>query len=57
MLLILILGGVCRGLIGGHVCELFVVVLGTQLVVVRVAKGGHVDLTIRRVVSRVAVLK
>jgi hypothetical protein len=51
MLLVLILGGVSYGLIGGGVRELLVVVLGAQLTILRVAKGGHVDLMIRRVVS------
>jgi hypothetical protein len=57
VLLVLNLGGVCHGLVSRHVRELFVVVLETQLVVIRVAKGGHVDLTIRRVVSCMAVLE
>jgi hypothetical protein len=57
VLLILVLEGICRGLIGRHFRELFIVVLRTQLVVIRVVKGGHVDLTIRRVVSRMAVLE
>jgi hypothetical protein len=34
---------------------LLVVVLRTQLVVIRVAKGGHVTLMIWRVVSRKAI--
>jgi hypothetical protein len=37
--------------------ELFVVVLGVQLIVLRIAKGGHADLTIWRVVSPKAVLE
>jgi hypothetical protein len=46
MLLVLVLKGVCRGLVGRPVCELFIIILGTQLAVIRIAKGGHVDLTI-----------
>jgi hypothetical protein len=36
---------------------LLIVVLGTQLVVVHIAKGGHVDLMIRQVISRMVVLE
>jgi hypothetical protein len=57
VLLVLILEGVSCGLVGGDVSELLMAVLGAQLVVLRVAKGGYVDLTIRRVVSRRAVLE
>jgi hypothetical protein len=57
VLLVLILGGVRRGLVGRHVREYFIIVLGTWLIIIRVAKGGHVDLTIRRVVSHRAVLE
>jgi hypothetical protein len=46
VLLVLILGGVSCGLIGRDVCKLLVVILGTQLVLIRVAKGDNVDLTI-----------
>jgi hypothetical protein len=57
VLLVLVLGGISCGLIRRDVRELLVVVLGTQLVVIRVAKGGHVDLMIRQVVSRRALLE
>jgi hypothetical protein len=57
VLLVLILGGIRRRLIGRHVHEYFIIVLGTRLIVIRVAKEGHVDLTIQRVVSRMAVLE
>jgi hypothetical protein len=46
VLLVLVLGGVCHGLIGRHVRELFVIVLETQLIIIRIMKGGHVDLMI-----------
>jgi hypothetical protein len=36
---------------------LFVIVLETQVIIIRVAKGGHVDLMIRRVMSCMAVLE
>jgi hypothetical protein len=57
VLLVLILGGVRRRLVGRHVREWFVVVLVTRLVIIRVAKGGNVDLMIQRVVSRMAILE
>jgi hypothetical protein len=47
VLLVLVLQGVNCGLVGRDVRELLVVVLGTQLIVICVAKGGHVDLMIR----------
>jgi hypothetical protein len=57
VLLVLVLRGISCGLVGRDVRELLVIVLRTQLVIIRVAKGGHVDLMIRRVVSHMAVLK
>jgi hypothetical protein len=57
VLLDFILGGVSYGLVGGDVRELLVVVLGAQLIVLHVAKGGHAGLMIRPVVSPKAVLK
>jgi hypothetical protein len=36
---------------------LFVIVLETQVIIIRVAKGGHVDLMIRRVVSCMALFR
>jgi hypothetical protein len=57
VLLILILEGISCGLIGRDIHELLVLELETQLVVIRIAKGGHVHLMIRRVVNRMAVLE
>jgi hypothetical protein len=40
VLLVLVLVGICYRLVSRDVCELFIVVI-------HIAKGGHVDLTIR----------
>jgi uncharacterized protein YjeT (DUF2065 family) len=40
VLLVLVLEGICRGLVDRHVRKLFIIVLGTQLIVIRVAKGA-----------------
>jgi hypothetical protein len=57
VVLVLILGGISCGLICRDIRELLIVVFGTQLIVIHVVKGGYVDLTIWRVISRMAVLE
>jgi hypothetical protein len=57
VLLVFILGSISCEFIGSDVRELLIVVLGVQLIILRVTKGGHADLTIRRVVSHTAVLE
>jgi hypothetical protein len=57
VILVLILGSIHHRLIGRYVRENFIIVLGTRLVVLLVAKGGHIDLTIMRVLSCRAVLE
>jgi hypothetical protein len=47
MLLVLILRGVGYVLVSRDVRELLAVVLGTHLVILLIAKGGHVDLMIQ----------
>jgi hypothetical protein len=57
VLLVFVLGSISCGLNGRDIRELLVVVLRVQLVVLHIAKGGHVDLTIRRVVNHKAILE